>query len=401
MKRRTLLTAASLVPPAMAAAACSKSSLGSSSSSNQTVKLGLLVSLTGVYQTAGVDMKNGFELYLDLHGRKLGGRPIDLKIGDEGDGPDTARPNAEKMIKQDQVQAIVGVVGSGTMLAMQQLANQYKLPIIGTNARPSKEVMKSLEWIWLTSYISTEPGKAMGTYVQNQAKGPVWVMGPEYQGGHDEIDGFLESFQAAGGKLANPDGKAFYTPYPTVANWQPYLAALDKAQPKGVYVFYAGGLAVGFVKQYRQFLSNKYPLYAAGFLTEGSVLKAEGDAAVGIQNSLNYAADLDNPANRTFVAAYQKAYNTLPTSFSMAAYDAAAVLDRAISIAGSGGKEVTSKGINDAISKVGQIDSPRGAWQFSTTEQSPVQKWYLREVRSDGRTLTNAMVSELGTLGGS
>lgn len=398
MKRRTLLTAASLVPPAMATAACGNSSMsGSSGKGSQRIKIGLLVALTGVYQSVGNDMKNGFQLYLNTHGGKLGGLPVDVSIADEGDGS-IAHASAEKLIKQDNVQAITGIVGVPAMNACKVLADQYKLPIVGANARAGK--MNNLDWIWLSSYISNEPGLAMGAYVKSVADGPVYVMGPEYAGGHDEVEGFIQSFTQAGGKLANPGGKAVYTPYPNTPNFQPYLAALDRAQPKAVYVFYAGGLAVGFVKQFRQFLGNKYPLYAAGFLVEGSVLAAEGNAALGIKNSLNYAADLDNPANRTFVAAYQQAYNTLPTCFSMAAYDAGAVLDRAIGAAAAGGKTVTSSAINDAIGKVGQIDSPRGPWQFSPTSQSPVQKWYLREVRNDGRTLSNAMVSELLTLGG-
>ncbi len=399
MKRRNLLTAASLVPPAMAAAACGGSSLGSTSTSSQTVKIGLLLSLTGVYQTVGMDMRKGFELYLNTHGGKLGGRKIELVVADEGNDPTTSQPNAEKLIKQDKVLALSGIVGAGTMNALKTLLDKYKLPVIGSNARAGK-MAPNLDWVWLTSYISNEPGLAMGAYVQNTVKGPVYVMGPEYQGGHDEIDGFVSSFKAAGGVLANPDGKPAYTPYPTNTNYQPALAALDAAKPKAVYVFYAGGLAVPFVKQFRQFLGSKYPLYAAGFLTEGSVLQAEGKDALGIRNSLNYASDLDNPANRIFVNAYQKAYTALPTTFSMASYDAAAVLDRAIALAGANGKDVTSKSINDAIPKVGQIDSPRGPWQFSATSQSPVQKWYLREVRDDGRTLSNAMVSELTTIGG-
>ena len=122
-------------------------------------------------------------------------------------------------------------------------------------------------------------------------------------------------------------------------------------------------------------------------------------AAKGIRNSLNYSPDLDNAANKRFVADYQAKYGSLPTTFSMASFDAAAVLDKAITAAAAKG-EVTGPAIDDAIKTLGKIDSPRGTWQFSATTHTPVQTWYLREVRTDGRALTNVLVQELATIGG-
>jgi branched-chain amino acid transport system substrate-binding protein len=80
----------------------------------------------------------------------------------------------------------------------------------------------------------------------------------------------------------------------------------------------------------------------------------------------------------------------------MASYDAAAVLDKAI---GAAGANPTADQINAAIAALGQIDSPRGTWQFSKKTHSPVQKWYLRQVRQDGRALSNTIVGDLATVG--
>src|SRR5690606_36578809 len=138
-----------------------------------------------------------------------------------------------------------------------------------------------------------------------------------------------------------------FTPFPQTTNFAPYLADIKASGAKAVYTFYAGSAAVAFVKQYHEFgLSEEIPLYTAGFLTEGGVLAAQGEAALGIKNSLNYSSDLDNPANRAFAAAYQSAYNLLPTTFAMATYDAAAVLDKAIAAASAKG-EVTGETINE------------------------------------------------------
>jgi branched-chain amino acid transport system substrate-binding protein len=138
------------------------------------------------------------------------------------------------------------------------------------------------------------------------------------------------------------------------------------------------------------------PLFAAGFLTEGGVLAAQGQSARDIYSVLNYSPDLDNAANRTFTAAWRARHDSAPTTYAMASYDAGAVLDRAI---GAAGTNPTPEAINAAIAGIGQIDSPRGSWEFSRNTHAPIQKWYLRQVRPDGRALSNTVVESLLTLG--
>lgn len=376
---------------------CSGSSLSDDQTDNTgPVKIGLVVALSGTYQAVGEDMKRGWDLYLDLHGNKLGGRDVEVIVVDEGDGSGAVVAPINKLVKQDKVVAVAGIVGGGSVAAAVPILVENRIPLIGSNGRPT--TMDDVSWVWHTSFLSTEPGIAMGAYVHREVDGPVYAIGPDYQGGWDELQGFTDAFTAAGGKLANPGGKTTFTPFPQTTNFAPYLADIKASGAKAVYTFYAGSAAVAFVKQYHEFgLADEIPLYAAGFLTEGGVLAAQGEAALGIKNSLNYSSDLDNPTNRAFAAAYQSAYNLLPTTFAMATYDAAAVLDKAIAAASAKG-EVTGESINEAMAEIGQIDSPRGTWLFSA-EHTPVQRWYLREVRHDGRALSNVVVQDLMTLG--
>jgi branched-chain amino acid transport system substrate-binding protein len=368
---------------------------GSSGGSAATdhVRIGFEAALTGTYQSVGVDMRDGFQLYLDTHGHKLGGRSVDLQVADEGDGAPTAVPAATRLIKQEHVVALAGIVGAGSVGGIMPLITSSKVPLILANGRPD---LKDTSWVWGTSYLSREPGAAIAPYVAQHAGGPVWAIGPDYQGGYDELGGFTAEFTKAGGTLANPDRKVRWTPFPQTTNFLPYFSEIARSDAKAVYAFYAGKAAVDFVTQYAQSDCKNLPLYGA-FMTEGSVLTAEGQAAKDILNVLNYSPDLDNTANRSFVAAWQAAHpDRAPTTFVMSAYDAAAVLDRAISsISGT----VTSAGINQAISKLGQIDSPRGPWQFDTVTHSPIQKWYLRKVTNDGTQLANVVVQDLTTLG--
>lgn len=397
--RRLLRTVSTLATGGLlvAASGCAGSSLATDPvAAAGPVKIGLVVSLSGTYQAVGEDMKRGWDLYLSSHGNKLGGRDVEVVVADEGDGSGAVVAPINKLVKQDKVVAVAGIVGGGSVAAAVPILVENRIPLIGSNGRPT--TMDDVSWVWHTSFLSTEPGIAMGEYVHRQTGGPVYAIGPDYQGGWDELQGFTDAYTRAGGRLANPSGKTTFTPFPQTTNFAPYLADIKASGAKAVYTFYAGSAAVAFVKQYKEFgLADTIPLYAAGFLTEGGVLGAQGDAALGIRNSLNYSSDLDNPTNRAFAAAYQSAYSLLPTTFAMATYDAAAVLDKAIAAAAATG-EVTGESINRAMAGIGQIDSPRGTWLFST-DHTPVQRWYLREVRHDGRALSNVVVQDLMTLG--
>jgi len=393
IRRRRVLVAALLTLGLTATASGCAGDSGSKSSPD-SIKIGLLASLSGTYQSVGTEIRDGFQLYLNTHDGKLGGHKVDLVVADEGNGAPTALPAATKLIKQDKVKALTGIVGGGSVAAVYPVLTEAKIPFIGSNGRPE---LKDVSRVWHTSYLSEEPGAAIARHVRDTVKGTVYAIGPDYQGGYDELRGFTDAFAKAGGKLANPDGKTRWTPFPATTNFTPYFAQIKASGAAAVYTFYAGSAAVDFVNQYAQSEIKDIPLYAAGFLTEGGVLNAQGDAARDVYSVLNYSPDLDNAANRSFVAAWKANHDGSPTTYAMASYDAAAVLDKAI---GAAGGNPTPDQINKAIEGLGQIDSPRGSWQFSKTTHSPVQKWYLRQVRQDGRALSNTVVGDLATVGG-
>ncbi len=365
-------------------------SLGSSGKSDgKPIKIGVLVPQSGVYKQIGDDMTYGFELYMDLSGRRLGGRRVDLSYADEGDTPDTGKAAANKLLVEEQVSVLTGVASSATMTAIKDMVEKAQVPLVGSNASPKLDGVK---YIWRTSYVNNDPGTALGRYVASQASGPVFLIAPAYEAGRDEVSGFRSTFEAAHGKMFDDPT---FTPWPQTPKFEPYLAQIQASKASAVFAFYAGAQASAFVQAYGT-SGIKTPLYAPGFLTEGAaLLKVEGAAAGGIFTALNYSADLDNAENRTFATAYEKKYDALPTTYAMASYDAAAVLDKAIGLAGS---DSSPQAINAAIGHVGQINSPRGLWQFNQN-RTPQQKWYLRRVIQDGTVLSNVVISELITLG--
>ncbi len=376
----------------LALAACGgESSLGGDSeTSDGPIQIGLLVPQSGVYKALGDDMKAGFEVYLEQHDDQLGGRDVEVVLADEGETADSGRAAADKLVKQDDVLAVTGVVNSAVMNGIKDLFEGEGVPLVGSNASPT--TLTDVSYIWRTSYVNDEPGKALGAYVAENVDGPVYLMAADYQAGKDEVAGFKETFLAAGGEIADE----VYTPFPATTNFQPFLADLEASGAAAVFTFYAGGAAVDFVKQYDQFgLSDTVTHYSAGFLTEGGVLAAQGPAAEGTFTAMNYSADLDNETNQQFVEAYEAKTGMPPTTYAAASYDAAQVLDQAIEAAGD---DLTSESLNEAIGELGAIDSPRGEWEFNDGG-TPRQMWYLREVQPAGDGFANVVVSDLVELG--
>lgn len=358
------------------------------------VKIGLVVPTSGIYVALGTDIKQGFELYLDGKGGQLGGRDIKVVVADEGNGADTGIPAARRLIDRDRVDILAGVVASPVANGVAGMARDARIPLVianaGANALTGKDTSP---FVWRTSFANRDYNFAFGRWLAEQPEipGGVFLLGADYNAGHEQLGGFKEAFTAGGGKIAGE----IYTPFGTTQDFQPFLTRARESKAGAVYAFYAGQEAVTFVRQYAEFgLAGKIPLLSSGNLTEGRVLDAQGDTALGIKTVFHYSSELDTPLNRKFVAAYREVYDETPSTFSVHGYDAAYVLDEAI---GRLDGRVTGERLAAALGRIGTIDSPRGEWRFSDGH-NPDQSFYLREVRKEGGVLVNAVLEDLGPL---
>jgi branched-chain amino acid transport system substrate-binding protein len=386
------LTAALVAMLALGACGSVGDDQGDSGGDGGKLKVGLVIPQSGVYAPLGEDMKAGWDLYLSQHDGKLGGRTVETVVADEGEGPDTGVPAVQKFLRDTDVDVLVGIVNSATALGVIDAVDEAKKVLLVANAGASP-ITGSSPYIWRTSFTNVQVAYAMGEYLAGTPEGKqgAYAMAPDYAAGAEAIQGFKQGFTAAGGKVV---GEA-KTPFGTTQDFQPYLAKVRASGAGATYAFYSGAEAVAFVKQYKEFgLSRSIPLFGSGFLTEGGVLKAHGNSAVGIRTSLMYATALDNPANQKFAADYQEAAGRPATTFAVQTWDAALVLDQALAEAGGTGGDALGK----ALGALGPVaDSPRGEWSFE--RQSPKQTIYLREVVAKGGNIDNEIVEPLGVFG--
>jgi len=396
MDRRQALKLFAALGAAGIAAGCGADDGGAAASgeelvSDQLIKIGLIAPQSAGLKSIGDEIARGFELYLELNDRRLGGHRVQLIVADEGETVESGKAALDGLLKQG-VLALTGVANSTVMLGIRDAVEQARVPLVGSNASPSD--LQSVVYIWRTSYVNNEPGQALGRYVASQVDGKVGIIAPDYEAGRDAVEGFRSTFGASDPRIADPPVWTEYVAQPTRTFFRAKIDQLRAQKPEAIYCFYSGQAAVEFLKQ---LYADGYrgPVYAPGFLTEGDVLGEVTKEAARVHTALNYSPDLNNAANREFASAFRAKYNATPTTYAVASYDAAQVLDRAIRIAGP---DPSPQAVNLAMGKIGQIDSPRGEWQFNQT-RTPQQKWYLREVRHDGPVLSNVVISELATLG--
>ena len=351
------------------------------------VSIGLLLPQTGDRKPIGDELKNGFELWLEHRNGLLGGHLAQLTFADEGDTTEKAKAAADDLLRRN-VLAISGVAGDAAILGMRESIEKTHIPLIGSGGSPAALRQQTLLYMWHTSYVGTEPGKALGIHMHTLGGG-VSMVAANNVGGRDAVAGFIEGWGGGGdAKLADP----YYLN--SADGIGEVVSKIANSRNELVFCALTGQTAITFVKEMRKRVKSMQ-FYAPGMMTEGPALEAFGGVGEGIFTASNYSTELSNAANLSFSSKYRAKYSTAPTAYAVAAWDAAAVLDKAIKACR---EKLTADEVNLKIGGVGLITSPRGSFQFNQT-RTPQQKWYLREVRKDGPVLVNALISELAILG--
>ncbi|MET0520095.1 MAG: ABC transporter substrate-binding protein [Burkholderiaceae bacterium] len=337
------------------------------------LKVGLMLPATGTYAALGTAIENGFKLLVAEQGGKLAGREIEyFRVDDESD-PAKATDNVNKLVKRDNVDVLIGTVHSGVAMAMAKVAKESGTVLIVPNAGADAVTGPMCATnIFRSSFSNWQPGYAMGEVVGKKGLKNVVTITWKYAAGDESVRGFKEGLEKNGGKVV----KELNLPFPNV-EFQALLTEIAAAKPDAVYTFFAGGGAVKFVKDYAAAgLKKSIPLYAAGFLTDGT-LEAQGADADGLLTTLHYADGLGTPRDNAFRLAYAKTYKLQPDVYAVQGYDAAQMLAVGLNaVKGDIGKKAEFAA---AIEKA-RIDSPRGPFTLSKAH-NPVQDIYLRQVK--------------------
>lgn len=350
-------------------------------------KIGMITTLSGGGASLGIDIRDGFELALKERNGQLGGVNIDMLIVDDARKVDNAKQIATRMVQQDQVDIMTGIVWSNLAMAVIPSVTAGGTIYVSPNAGPSLLAGKRCHPNYFNvAWQNDNLHEAMGQYVQDQGFKNVYLVAPNYPAGQDALAGFKRFYK---GTIA----AEVYTKLGQV-DYAAELANLRAAGPDAVFFFLPGGMGINFTKQYAQAgLKERIPLFGPAFSFDEGILQAVGDAAVGTMNTSQYSHDLENPANQAFAKAFIETYGRKPSLYAAQGYDAALLIDSAF--AKVGGDFKNTEAVRAAM-KAADFQSVRGDFKFGNN-QHPIQSIYVRKVVQDGSSATNQLVGTVFT----
>jgi len=353
------------------------------------IKVGLLYPLTGIYAAPGKQDVEGVTLAFEEVGSQIGGRKVVLVVEDDEAKPEVALAKAKKLVESDRVQLLMGVIWSPNAMALRSYVHEHKVPFVTEAAvRPLTQEAGS-PYIFRSVFASGQLTHPFGTYACGKlGYRKVVVIAFDSVFGREEGDYFEAGCKQAGGAVP----EKIYAPVET-ADFAPYFARIQQANPDAVWALWSGVAALRFLKQYSDFgMKQKYPLIAFGAATDESLLPAAGASAQGVVSYLHYSPAIDSPDNKRFVEAYRKRFGSEPGLFAFNGYiTARAIIEAAKVVKG----DFSDTGRFLTALKAVQFDAPSGRLRFDA-HQSGIHNLYIRKVQpGPGGRLVNMPIDVL------
>jgi len=336
------------------------------------VDVGLIFSLSGPGAVLGTEMKKGADLALEMSNGKLGGLDARFIYEDDQRKPDVGKNAAERLTRSQKVNFIIGPSYSNVMMAVHTPVIRSKTILISPNPAPGALAGESCnENYFVVPFQNDQPAEALGLYLTEKEVKRVFIIAPNYQAGKDVIEGFKRRFK---GDIVSE----IYTPFEQ-NDFSAEMTEIKARAPDAVFAFMPGGIGVQFVKQYDQAgLKDIADLYTVFTVFNGVSLEAIGAAADGVYSIEQWTYDLDNEANRAFVAAFKNKYGALPSNFAAMAYDAVRLIDGAIAQTGN----IDDMDAIRRAMRAAKFQSVRGDFAFNNN-QHPIHSMYLTKVTSN------------------
>ena len=375
---------------APAGAATSAPAQSTSSNGGGALKIGLLSGFSGPYAAFGPDMAASMDVYLDQHNGLIGGMKPTIVQEDEGATPQDALLKARKLVEQDRVNVLVGLVSSANALAVRDLLDSSKMPTIITNAGADDITgSKRSPYIIRVSFSSWQAGAPAGKWAFQQGWKNVLAFAPDYAAGYEQLAGFADAYQQAGGTVTD---KVF----PPLGNsdYAPFLAKIKSGNPDAVWGFFAGADQIKFVQQYQQFVGDSIPLF--GNTLSRNAAEAIGKTiAVVKMGATGWEESLDNPLNQQFVADFMKK-NNRHNDYGEYTYDAMGLLDKVLTDLKG---DTSPDNLVQALNGVTSFQSIRGEIKIDPESHGLIQTYYHTEPQIDGDTARIHVVGPLGVFG--
>ena len=339
--------------------------------SAEQLRIGFLAPTTGGGAQVGKDLVDGFQLYLDHHGNKLGGADVKFIVEDEQGKPDMAVLKAKKLVLQDRVQIFMGGWLASTAYALAPVSTELKTLYIASPAGDdlTQRELGKYPYFIRTTWTSSQPTQPLAQWACDQGYKKAVTVAADYAFGYESVGGFQKVFEDCGGQII----QKIWPPLGT-KDFGPYISTI-KGNADAIFTLMVGPMALQFPKQLRG-VGIKKPILGGTTSYDEFALPFMGDEVIGDVSALHYSAAIQTPKNEAFVKAYRAKYNKVPSYYSENSYTTAMWIDETIKKAGGKwpGPEQFIK-----IMQGLKLDTVRGPVSIDDM-RNPIQNIYIKKV---------------------
>ena len=355
-------------------------------SSAEPIKVGFLAPMSGIFAQAGKDMLDGLKMGLEASGGQVAGRKVELIEEDTEGNPATAQAKYRKLVQQDKIHVLTGVLLANIGYALVPPIERDQLPSLFLTTPDDLTKRRPPKWILRSNFAASQPMHPLGDYAAKILKYKrVAAIAMDNPFGHECLGGFQRVFEDAGGRVVQKT----WVPL-NAMDFAPYLAQVPRDVDAVVQVFVAGQ-AVRFARQYAESgLKDKHPLLGIGVFSDESALRSMGDEAIGTIGSLIWAPTLPNPANQAFMKLAEARLKRTPAYFHAVMYSSGRWITEAAKAVE--GKVEDRARFLAAIRKASETtEDPRGPIKLDEYN-NPTQNVYILKVEKTGGRLQNTVI---------
>ena len=357
---------------ALAVALAAAGTAGFGESHDGKVKVGMITTLSGGGAGLGIDVRDGFLLGLKGHDE------VEVVVEDDQQKPDVAVSLADKMLQSEKVDVLTGIIWSNLAMAVVPSVTAQKVFYLSPNAGPSALAGAGCSPFYFNvAWQNDNLHEAAGAYANDAGYANSFLLAPNYPAGTDALAGYKRMYEGAiAGEVYTQLGQTDYAGE---------IAQIRASGADSIFFFLPGGMGISFLKQYAA-SGVDLPVVGPAFSFDQGILQAVGAAALGVRNTSQWSKDLDNQANKAFVADFQAEYGRLPSLYASQGYDTAKLLLSALKVAMPSDAPAFQAALEAA-----DFASTRGKFRFGPNHH-PIQDIYVREVVQEGDVFTNKIV---------
>jgi branched-chain amino acid transport system substrate-binding protein len=354
---------------------------GGAASAQDTVKIGMVLPLTGGQASVGKQIQAAAKLYMEKNGSTVVGKKLDLIIRDDATSPDNSKRLAQELIVNDKVGIIVSAL-TPSARAIGPLSTQSKTANVVVVSGTSGVIHPGDPYMVRTSFTLGQQSQIIAEWAAKNGSKKVVIIQSDWAPGAEATAVFTDHFKKAGGEIADTIKVPFQNP-----DFSPFLERARERSPDSLFVFVPAGQAGTFARQFSERGLDKagIKLIGTGDVTDDDDLPGMGDAILGAVTAGFYSALHDSPINKQYVADIKKTHGFRPNFISVGGWDGMHLIYEALKK--TGGK-TDGEGLVGAMKGM-KWESPRGPISIDPQTRDIVQNVYIRRVERVGGELYN------------